>query len=180
MKEYNGDLKGFPEKAVNAMLKEQVAQGNKEDVAVFEGNRIAHKGGGGFDWSASPRGFVFWNKVIVDRNFDLIPDEPQSTFKPMPEKVMYVSDYSDFRGKSKRVVFGTKVIDEKKYFLAWNGAETIEEAKGEYITTTWPYAKDIEPELSETQKKLKALKETQLQVQKDIEELEKSISKTNQ
>jgi len=45
-----GDIEGFPIEVVKWMLREQFAQGNKEDVTVFENDRTAKKDEKGFDW----------------------------------------------------------------------------------------------------------------------------------
>ena len=55
-------------------------------------------------------------------------------------KVMWVSDYSDFRDARKRVVF----MEKCGWFIAWHSSDTIEKAEKEFFTTPWKYAKDIE------------------------------------
>ncbi len=46
-----GDIEGFPIEVVKWMLREQVAQGNKEDVTIYEKYRSSTKNG--FAWSES-------------------------------------------------------------------------------------------------------------------------------
>ena len=71
MKEFNGDLKGFPEEVVEKMLERQVEQGNKRDVSVFEKDSWADQPAGGFDWSSSPEELLFWCAIIEDKDFEL-------------------------------------------------------------------------------------------------------------
>lgn len=43
MKEFKGDLKGFPSEVVEKMLERQVEQGSKRDVKIFEVSSDADK-----------------------------------------------------------------------------------------------------------------------------------------
>ena len=61
-------------------------------------------------------------------------------------KVMWVSDYPDFKNKSKRVVFMEKCAK----YLAWANAETLQDSERFSDVSSWRYAKDIEPEVSPT------------------------------
>lgn len=70
MKEFNGDLKCFPEEVVEKMLERQVEQGNPRDVAVFEKDRWADQQAGGFDWCSSPEEDNFWEDIIEDKDFE--------------------------------------------------------------------------------------------------------------
>ena len=70
MKEFNGDLKGFPEEVVEKMLERQVEQGNPRDVSVFEKDSWDDKQAGGFDWCSSPEGHHFWDAIIEDKDFE--------------------------------------------------------------------------------------------------------------
>lgn len=72
--EYKGQLEGFPEHVVNAMLDEQERQGNKRDVSVFETDSSTNKYDGGFSWDESVLGHYKWFKVISKRQFRLTPD----------------------------------------------------------------------------------------------------------
>ena len=72
--EYKGQLKGFPEHIVNAMLDEQERQGNKRDVSVFEKLRCVGVALGGFNWVESVLDEDVWDDVISNRQFHLLPD----------------------------------------------------------------------------------------------------------
>src|SRR5690554_8109404 len=63
--------------------------------------------------------------------------------EPEYPKVMEVTMHKDFRESLKRVVF----MKKNGMYLAWEGAETLEEAEDSIETTSWPYARDIAPEL---------------------------------
>jgi hypothetical protein len=85
--------------------------------------------------------------------------------EPFKERVMEVSHKGDFSDKSIRVVFAQK----NGYFIAWNNAETIDEAKHHWNTSGWRYAREVQPvnpriaeiesQIQELQNELETLKE---------------------
>jgi hypothetical protein len=79
--QYKGEIKGFPQHVVEAMLDEQERQGNKRDVTVFEKNKQVDLSNGGFNWSKSVFGWNVWGDIIDNRKFHLIeqakPQEPK-------------------------------------------------------------------------------------------------------
>ncbi len=66
-----GQLERFPSEVIDRMLYEQVKQGNKENVSVFQDYIGAEKKHGGFMWHRSSAGGHFWYDVIILYNFDL-------------------------------------------------------------------------------------------------------------
>lgn len=78
-KDLIGDLKGFPIEVVQKMLEEQVKQGNKEDVKVFQAFSGEDCSLGGFDWVKTIEGQDFWYDVLTDKNFN-------EFFKKYPKK----------------------------------------------------------------------------------------------
>lgn len=64
-----GDLKGLPIEVIKQMLIEQVAQGNKEDVKVFEKYNRAGRSSGGFYWGHTKLGFFGWSCAIKLKDF---------------------------------------------------------------------------------------------------------------
>lgn len=58
------------------------------------------------------------------------------------ERVIEVSDYADFKEVKRRVII--KIINGKA--ICWSGAETIEEAKKAYSTSTWNFWREISTE----------------------------------
>lgn len=69
--EYKGELKGFPSEIVEKMLEYQIQQRNEKDVSVLEENKYEGKREGGFYWKDTPEGILFWEKVIVEKDFNL-------------------------------------------------------------------------------------------------------------
>jgi len=66
-----GNLLGFPPEIVELMIREQISQGNKPDVSVFQEKIDANFAMGGFRWSRSSDGISFWSKIINAREFDI-------------------------------------------------------------------------------------------------------------
>ena len=65
-----GEIKDFPIEVVQRMVEEQVKQGNKADISVFQKSANSGHIEGGFLWIYTSEGFYFWYKVIVGKNFD--------------------------------------------------------------------------------------------------------------
>ena len=63
---YKGQLNGFPTEVVEKMLERQVEQGNKKDVTAFEKCNVIN-----FIWSKTIEGQQFWEKVIINKKFDV-------------------------------------------------------------------------------------------------------------
>ena len=144
---YKGQLEGFPKEVVEWMLDQQVAQGNKRDITVFEHSVAVDVDGGGFTWHDVPTwkgvdeidemdGIDFCIEVITKKNFDLFYKRfPKKTFP----RVMLVW-YNDEDNAEPRVVIAHKC---NKY-IAWYEATTIEEAEKEVKTVIWSHAKEVE------------------------------------
>lgn len=71
-KHLTGEIAYFPKRVVQAMVDEQVRQGNPADPSVFSARLHAGKDEGGFTWMKSASGFP-WSKIILDKKFHLIP-----------------------------------------------------------------------------------------------------------
>ncbi|MGL5870501.1 hypothetical protein [Clostridium chrysemydis] len=65
-----GQLKGFPIEVAQAMVDEQVKQGDKADVSVFQNDKEANHNDGGFYWHKSKEGEEFWCDIIVYECFN--------------------------------------------------------------------------------------------------------------
>ena len=74
-----GALKEFPIEVVQEMVNEQVRQGYKADVEVFQEYVYVRGVRGGFDWSNSIMGEDFWDDVLHRKIFDTF-------FKKYPKK----------------------------------------------------------------------------------------------
>ena len=68
-----GEIADFPKRVVQAMVDEQVRQGNPADPSVFSNRRTACKDYGGFTWMGSPLGHGSWSEIILYKKFHLIP-----------------------------------------------------------------------------------------------------------
>ena len=66
-----GAIKDFPIEVVQKMVNEQVRQGRKADVAVFQDRATAILECGGFTWDRTVMGERFWCDVISKRDFSL-------------------------------------------------------------------------------------------------------------
>ena len=71
---FSGQLSGFPIKVVTEMVWNQVQQGNRASIDVFERDVMTSHFEGGFIWRLSKEGFYFFRKVILGKRFDLIED----------------------------------------------------------------------------------------------------------
>ena len=67
-----GEIADFPKRVVQAMVDEQVRQGNPADPSVFARKREAGKDGGGFTWIESALGHS-WSDIIWWKEFHLVP-----------------------------------------------------------------------------------------------------------
>ena len=72
-KHLTGEIADFPKRVVQAMVDEQVRQGNPADPSVFSIRRVACKREGGFTWMGSPLGHGSWPEIILYKKFHLIP-----------------------------------------------------------------------------------------------------------
>ena len=68
--EPEGEIKVFPLEIVSHMLYEQVKQGNKLDVNVFERGKNKSKISGGFSHKESDQGEAFWTAVLDEDNLE--------------------------------------------------------------------------------------------------------------
>ena len=72
-KHLTGEIADFPRRVVQAMVDEQVRQGNPANPRVFARERTADKSQGGFSWTCSAQGCYFWADIIRGKQFHLIP-----------------------------------------------------------------------------------------------------------
>lgn len=66
-----GDIENFPIEVVEKMVEEQVRQGNKADVTIFQAASHSEHWNGGFCWGMTEDGVLFWHNIIVKRDFDV-------------------------------------------------------------------------------------------------------------
>ena len=72
-KHLTGEIADFPKRVVQAMVDEQVRQGNPADPRVFSRECTACHFHGGFTWHSSILGRNSWADIILRKKFHLIP-----------------------------------------------------------------------------------------------------------
>ena len=80
-KHLTGEIADFPRRVVQAMVDEQVRQGNPADPGVFSIRRNAGKREGGFTWMKAAPGYS-WPEIILYKKFHLIPKREKPREKP--------------------------------------------------------------------------------------------------
>ena len=77
-----GQISDFPKWVVQAMVDEQVRQGNPADPRVFARALNACKDEGGFTWTSSILGCFFWADIVWGKKFHLIPKREKQRIEP--------------------------------------------------------------------------------------------------
>ena len=77
-----GQISDFPKWVVQAMVDEQVRQGNPADPRVFARALNACKDEGGFTWTSSILGCFFWADIVWGKKFHLIPKREKTIIAP--------------------------------------------------------------------------------------------------
>ena len=80
-KHLTGEIADFPKRVVQAMVDEQVRQGNPADPSVFTKVRTACKHNGGFTWIDSALGNS-WSDILWGKKFHLIPKREKPSIAP--------------------------------------------------------------------------------------------------
>ena len=80
-KHLTGEIADFPKRVVQAMVDEQVRQGNPADPSVFSIRSYTGKDEGGFTWIESALGNS-WSDIIQGKKFHLIPKREKPSEKP--------------------------------------------------------------------------------------------------
>lgn len=92
-----GEIANFPIEVVQKMIEEQVEQGNKADVTVFQDDNIADTYGGGFSWVNAKDGDDFWCEIISKENFNLFFDRYPNEVKL--SHLVYVKQNGTIKGE---------------------------------------------------------------------------------
>ena len=136
-KHLTGEIADFPKRVVQAMVDEQVRQGNPANPSVFSIKCTAGKSQGGFNWHESLLGRDAWVGIIPWKKFYLIPKRekprcpdsaprteatPHEIIQHMLDKGMAVwvcgsdKSYDDARAKlGRHVIRGTR-YDADNYY----------------------------------------------------------------
>ena len=136
-----GKIADFPRRVVQAMVDEQVRQGNPADPSVFSVSLTACKWEGGFEWIESALGYS-WADIIREKKFHLIPKRekprcpdsaprteatPHEIIQHMLDKGMAVwvcvsdSSYDEARAKIGRYVIRVTQYYTDGYYPVWSG-----------------------------------------------------------
>ena len=161
-KHLTGEIADFPRRVVQAMVDEQVRQGNPADPSVFAREREAWKARGGFTWTASALGNS-WADIIRGKKFHPIPKkqsiapemaggqnservEPHAIIQHMLDKGMAVwvcgsdKSYDEARANIGRYVYRVTRYDTDNYYpvhtryAIWKYAVPIDTATMTEIT----------------------------------------------
>ena len=81
-KHLTGEIADFPKRVVQAMVDEQVRQGNPADTRVFARALNACKDEGGFTWTSSILGCFFWADIVWGKKFHLILKREKQSVEP--------------------------------------------------------------------------------------------------
>ena len=65
-------IKHFPSEVVKLMLQRQYDQQGIRDVSIFQKDEFAQATDGGFDWEDTPEGGEFWQRIILNEDFNII------------------------------------------------------------------------------------------------------------
>ena len=141
-KHLTGEIANFPKRVVQAMVDEQVRQGNPADPSVFARERTACKREGGFRWLESALGFS-WGDIIREKKFHFIPKrqsiapemaggqngnervEPNAIIQNMLAKGMDVwacgsdKSYDDARADIGRYAYRVTRYNTDNYYPVW-------------------------------------------------------------
>ena len=90
-----GRISKFPIELVQLMIKEQITQGNKADISVFQRSVLADKPRGGFDWDTSKMGLNFWNESVGKEKAIFSVFDIGTTFKFGKTEYTVVAKFKD-------------------------------------------------------------------------------------
>lgn len=82
-KHKTGAMANFPKRILQAMVNEQIRQGNQANPYIFTNNPYANINQGGFNWEESLLGAPNWKEIIYKNNFSSIPKQ-----ESVHEKIM--------------------------------------------------------------------------------------------
>ena len=160
-KHLTGEIADFPRRIVQAMVDEQVRQGNPADPSVFTRAPAACKREGGFTWINSCTSGYSWPEIILYKKFHLIPKRekprcpdsaprteatPHEIIQHMLDKGMAVwvcgsdKSYDEARANIGRYVYRISGYDADNYYpvrgkdVCWKYAVPIDTATMTEIT----------------------------------------------
>ena len=119
-----GDIKDFPIEVVQEMVNEQVRQGNKADVSVFQDRATAICKRGGFAWAYSVGGESFWCDVISKGKFNVFFQKYPKTQSAPEQKCVSIEVPDGYEIDNEKSTFTNIVFKpiECKYPKSWREA----------------------------------------------------------
>ena len=135
-KHLTGEIADFPKRVVQAMVDEQVRQGNPADPSVFARKPDACEYDGGFTWLETALKYS-WQEIILNKKFHLIPKrekksltsdirvEPNAIIQNMLAKGMAVwacgsdKSYDDARAEIGRYAYRVTRYSTDNYYPVW-------------------------------------------------------------
>ena len=130
-----GEIKDFPIEVVQAMVDEQVMQGNNADVVVFQNSATENCRVGGFTWERAVRGRDFWNDVINNKNFNLFFQKYPKKQSSQEKNCISIEVPDGYEIDNEKSTF-TKIVFkpiEPKYPKSWNDAFVNNTIRGYWI-----------------------------------------------
>lgn len=104
-----GAIEIYPPHVVELMLDEQERQGNPRNIAIFQEKADANYFEGGFTWSKSVQGPMFWSSIHNGHMFDIVTPEPKvNATKEVAKKD--VEKQVEEPEQSEEIEVGTKVL----------------------------------------------------------------------
>lgn len=92
-----GQIEGLPIKIAQAMVDNQVKQGNPANIRIFQHKIDTPYAGGGFNWNKSDEGQLFWSKIINGKQY--------------PESYIDSTTNKEVKVESTKKIVGRKVGD---------------------------------------------------------------------
>ena len=141
-KHLTGEIVDFPRRVVQAMVDEQVRQGNPADPCVFARDRTAGEDEGGFTWTESALGMISWADIIRGKKFHLIPKKQSAEPNAIIQNMLY-------KGMVVRVCVSDKSYDDARAKMGYYAYRVTEYyTDGYYPVRTgdvgWKYAVPID------------------------------------
>lgn len=106
-----GQIADFPLEIVEAMVANQVRQGNPANVKVFQDKVDASFVEGGFSWNKSAEGQFFWSKVINGKQFPAEAVQPDKFNEGTTSTLVGQKSPEEVKTSLK---YGDRVIAEEK------------------------------------------------------------------
>ncbi len=132
-----GAIKEFPIEVVQEMVNEQVRQGNKADVEVFQEYVYAGCVRCGFDWSNSVMGEDFWYDVLYCKRFDIFFQKYPKNKYVIEKESIYIKVPDGYEIDNEKSTFTNIVFKpiESKSPKSWEDAFISKPIRGYWVNS---------------------------------------------